>query len=64
MQDIKVTLKKRSYDIAMKGIKPQLVQLRDKLEQQSERLEREFYTLQKKLSDRNLSLKLTILTPV
>ena len=41
----KVTLKKRSYDIATKGIKPQLVELRDKLEQQSEKLEREYYTL-------------------
>ena len=48
MQDVKVTLKKRAYDIATKGIKPQLVQLRDKLEQQSEKLEREFYTMQKK----------------
>ena len=48
MQDIKVTLKKRSYDIATKGIKPQLVQLRDKLEQQSEKLERGSYTMQKK----------------
>ena len=47
MQDVKVTLKKRSYDIATKGIKPQLVQLRDKLEQQSEKLERELYTMQK-----------------
>ena len=40
----KVTLN-QFYDIATIGVKPQLVQLRDKLEQQSEKLEREYYTL-------------------
>ena len=49
---------KKTYDIAMKGIRPQLVQLRDELEQKSEKLEREFYTLNKKLSDWNLSPQL------
>ena len=44
-------LKNKSYDIAMKGI-------RDELEQKSEKLEREFYTLNKKLSVWNLSPRL------
>ena len=43
----------------MKGIRPGPVQLRDKLEQQNEKPEIDFYTLNKKLSERNLSPKLS-----
>ena len=39
----------------MKGIRPRPVQLRDKLEQQNKKPEIDFYTLNKKLSERNLS---------
>ena len=40
MEEIKVTLKKTSYDIAMIGIKPQLVEQGDKLEQQNKKVEK------------------------
>mgnify|MGYP001799103009 CR=1 FL=1 len=57
--DKRNTFKKRLYDIAMKNIEPQLAKLKFNLEQQNEKLERDYYALNKKLSERDLSPKLT-----
>ena len=43
----------------MKNIEPQLAKLKFNLEQQNEKLERDYYALNKKLSVRDLSPKLT-----
>ena len=53
------SLKKKSYDIALKEMRPKILAMKRQLQEKYQQLEKEYYQLNKSLAKKNLSPTLT-----